>query len=293
VLRIVSQNITKPLDSFGSGRIPLASVNHNVRRCSPDAWENLSSAEQKARLADLNRVRVARYRQNEKEKAKAKESVIVNSNVTRAASIEETIQPFAVLENTEQSVHQEDVREAPSEINPVETSVPLSSNRSCLFRMFPAPMRGRGRPPKHSNRRSKSSQASQQKAKSKRKKGCSQPDIVVPGVTPFQCLSSIHFAVQLKLDDEVQLSEEVPEVTSVQDSSVSTVAMTEEDCTEPPHVRWQLRSVNFIFRKLMYTDLTEPICYCASSKLTYVSMTQKEVTNLRQLFRKHTKFSLL
>jgi hypothetical protein len=111
---------------------------------------------------------VARYRQNKKEKEKAKESVIVNSNVTRAASIEETIQPFAVLENTEQSVHQEDVREAPSEMNPVETSVPLSSNRSCLFRMFPAPMRGRGRPPKHSNRRSKSSQASQQKAKSKR-----------------------------------------------------------------------------------------------------------------------------
>ena len=130
-------------------------------------------------------------------------------------------------------------------MNPVQTSGPLSSNRCCLFRMFTAPMRGRGRPPKHSNRRSKSSQASQQKASSKRKRRCSQPDMVVPGVAPFQCLSSIHFAVHLKLDDdEVQVSEEVPEVNSVKDSSVSTAAMTEEDCTEPPHVSWQLRSVN-------------------------------------------------
>ena len=45
-------------------------------------------------------------------------------------------------------------------------------------------------------------------------------------------------------DDEVQVSEEVPEVTSVKDSSISTAAMTEEDCPEPPHVSWQLRSVN-------------------------------------------------
>ena len=136
VLRIVSQNITKPLDSLGSGRNPLASVNHNVPRCPPDAWENLSSAEQNARLAELTRVRVARHRQRKQEKEKAKEIFIVNSNVTRAASIEETIQPFAaVLENTEQSVHQEDFREAPSEMNPVETSGPLSSNRCCLVRM--------------------------------------------------------------------------------------------------------------------------------------------------------------
>ena len=103
VLRIVSQNFTKPLDSFGFGRNPLAFVNHNVPRCPPDAWENLSSAEKKGRLADLNRARVARHRQNKKEKEKEKESVIINSNVTRAASIEETIQPFAaVVENTEQ-----------------------------------------------------------------------------------------------------------------------------------------------------------------------------------------------
>ena len=97
VLRIVSQNITKPLDSLGNGRNPLASVNHNVPRCPPNAWENCSSAEKKARLAELTRVRMARYRQNKKEKEKAKESVIVNSNVTRAASIEETIQPFAAV----------------------------------------------------------------------------------------------------------------------------------------------------------------------------------------------------
>ena len=52
-------------------------------------------------------------------------------------------------------------------------------------------------------------------------------------------------AAPLKLgDDEVQVSEEVPVVTSVKDSSVSTAAMTEEDCPEPPHVSWQLRSVN-------------------------------------------------
>ena len=89
VLRIVSQNITKPLDSFGSGRNPLASVNQNVRRCPPDAWENLSSAEKKARVAELTRVRMARHRQKKKEKEKEKESVIINSNVTRAASIEE------------------------------------------------------------------------------------------------------------------------------------------------------------------------------------------------------------
>ena len=136
VLRIISQNITKPLDSLGSGRNPLAFVNHNVPRCPPDAWENLSSAAKKARLAELTRVRVARHRQNKKEKEKEKESVIINSNVTRAASLEETIQPFsAVLENTEQSVHQEDVREAPNEMTPVETSISHSTNRCCLFRM--------------------------------------------------------------------------------------------------------------------------------------------------------------
>ena len=94
VLRIVLQNITKPLDSLGNGRNPLASVNHNVPRCPPNAWENCSSAEKKA---ELTRVRMARYRQNKKEKEKAKESVIVNSNVTRAASTEETIQPFAAV----------------------------------------------------------------------------------------------------------------------------------------------------------------------------------------------------
>jgi hypothetical protein len=49
VLRIVLQNITKPLDSLGNGRNPLASVNHNVLRCPPNAWENCSSAEKKAR----------------------------------------------------------------------------------------------------------------------------------------------------------------------------------------------------------------------------------------------------
>ena len=140
VLRIVSQNVTKSLDSLGTGRNPLASVNHNVPRCPPDAWENLSSAEKKARLADLNRVRVARHRQNKKEKEKEKESIIINSNVTRAASIEETIQPFsAVLENTEQSVPQEDVREAPNEMTADDTSVSHSLNRCCLFRMSQHP----------------------------------------------------------------------------------------------------------------------------------------------------------
>ena len=88
VLRIVSQNVTKPLDSLRSGRNPLASVNHNVPRCPPDG-ENLSSAEKKARVAELTRVRMARHRQKKKEKEKEKESVIINSNVTRAASIEE------------------------------------------------------------------------------------------------------------------------------------------------------------------------------------------------------------
>ena len=136
VLRIVSQHITKPLDSFGSGRNPLASVNQNVRRCPSDAWENLSSAEKKARVAELTRVRMARYRQNKKEKEKKKESVIINSNVTRAASIEETIQPFAaVVENTAQSAPQEDVREAPNEMTAVDTSVSHSTNRCCLVRM--------------------------------------------------------------------------------------------------------------------------------------------------------------
>lgn len=126
VLRIVSQNITNPLDSLGIRRNPLAFVNHNVPRRPPDAWENYSSAEKKARLAELNRARVARHRQNKKGKEK-KESVIINSNVEHAASIEETIQPFqAVLQITAQSVRQEDVREAPSEMNPVETSGPLS-----------------------------------------------------------------------------------------------------------------------------------------------------------------------
>ena len=136
VLRIVSQNVTKPLDSLRSGRNPLASVNHNVPRCPPDAGENLSSAEKKARVAELTRVRMARYRQNKKEKEKKKESVIINSNVTRAASIEETIQPFAaVVENTAQSVPQEDVREAPNDMTAVDTSVSHSRNRCFLFRM--------------------------------------------------------------------------------------------------------------------------------------------------------------
>ena len=140
VLLIVSQNVTKSLDSLGSGRNPLAFVNHNVPRCPPDAWENCSSAAKKARLAELTRVRVARHRQKKKEKEKAKESVIINSNVTRAASIEETIQPFAaVLENTEQSVPQEDVREAPIEMTAVDTSVSRSKNRCCLFRMSQHP----------------------------------------------------------------------------------------------------------------------------------------------------------
>jgi hypothetical protein len=252
VLRIVSQNITKSLDSFGSGRNPLASVNHNVPRSPTNAWENLSSAEQKARLAELTRVRVARHRQNKKEKEKAKESVIINSNVTRAASIEETIQPFAaVLENTEHSAHQEDIREAPNEMTPVKTSISHSKNRCYLFQCNSS----------HEGPRS-STQAFQSTEQEftdiSEKSQCGEK------TKPFATenfrswchsfrLSPIHFAVPLKLDDQVRVSEEfteseeftdVPEVTSVKDSSVSTAAMTEEDCTEPPHVRLQLRSVN-------------------------------------------------
>ncbi len=79
---------------------------------------------------------MARYRQNKKEKEKAEESVIV----VFYASIEEAIQRFAaVVENTEQSAHEEDVREAPNEMTPVETSISHSTNRCCLFRMLQHP----------------------------------------------------------------------------------------------------------------------------------------------------------
>jgi hypothetical protein len=60
----------------------------------------ISARLKQACLAELT----IEWRQNKKDKEKEKESVIINSNVTRTASIEETIQPCAaVVENTAQT----------------------------------------------------------------------------------------------------------------------------------------------------------------------------------------------